>query len=74
MNIVKTVTTTPITAYLIVLIAGLILSSFPPERIRSRPHHSIKRIESRPAAKTKREIARRTNSQKSICASKTDPV
>jgi hypothetical protein len=57
-----------------VLIAGLILSSFHPERIKSKPHHNIKRIDSRPADKTNKEIARRINSQKSICVPKTAPA
>jgi len=57
-----------------VLIAGLLLSSFPPERISKSPHHRMKSIERRPAAKTKSEIARSTNSPKSIFASKIDPA
>ena len=69
-NIVSTVTITPIMAYLIVLIAGLILSSFPPERIRRRPHQRINSIESTQAARTKSDIARSINSPKSIFHSK----
>jgi hypothetical protein len=57
-----------------VLIAGLILSSFPPERIRRSPHQSINTIDRIHAARTKREIARRINSQKSILASSIEPV
>jgi len=49
--------------------AGFILSSFPPDKIRSSPHHRINMIERRPAAKTNKDIAKRINSQKSICAS-----
>jgi len=65
-NIETTVMIIPIIAYLIVLIAGLILSSFQPERIRSNPHHNIKRIESIPATKTKIEIIVRIKSPGSI--------
>ena len=64
-NMVNTVTTIPITAYLIVLIAGFILSSFPQESISKRPHHKMKTIENIPAAKTNIDIAIKTNSQKS---------
>jgi len=64
-NIVRTVTITPIMAYLMVFIAGFILSSFPPERIKRSPHQSIKSIESTHAASTKRDIARSMNSPKS---------
>jgi hypothetical protein len=53
-------------AYLIVLIAGLILSSFPPERIRSKPHHRINTIDKIPANKTNREIDNNTKSQNVI--------
>jgi hypothetical protein len=56
-----------------VLIAGFILSSFPPDRMRSKPHHRIKTIDSIHAARTKIDIARRMNSQKSILASNIDP-
>jgi len=73
-NIVSTVTTTQITAKRIVLIAGLILSSFPPERISNNPPQRINKMESIPAARTKREIIKRMNSPKSIFASKIDPV
>jgi len=73
-KIVRTVTTTQMIAYLIVLIAGLILSSFPPESIRSKPHQSMKRIERSPAVRTKRDIARSINSPKSIFPSKIEPA
>jgi len=42
--------------------------------MRSKPPQSIKRIDKRPAARTKREIVRSINSQKSILASNIDPV
>ncbi len=61
-NIVRTVTTIPITAYLIVLIAGLILSSFLPAKINNNPHHKIKTIENIQEAKTNNEIANNINS------------
>lgn len=48
-----------------VLIAGLILSSFPPERIKSNPPHKMNTIEKTPANNTKSEIASNTNSQNS---------
>jgi hypothetical protein len=64
-NIVKTVTTIHIIAYLIVLIAGFILSSFPQESIRSNPHRRINIIEKTHDTKTKREIAVRIKSQSS---------
>ena len=51
---------------LIVLIAGLILSSFPPERINSKPHHNINTIESIHANKTKRDIDNSIKSQNVI--------
>jgi len=73
-KIVRTVTTTHITANRIVLIAGLILSSFPPESIKSKPHHKMKIIERSQAANTNNEIAKRTNSQKSIWASNIEAV
>jgi hypothetical protein len=60
------VTTTPITAYLIVLMAGLILSSFPPERIRSNHPQRINKIDRTPAARTKNDIVRSTKFPKSI--------
>jgi hypothetical protein len=65
-NIVNTVIITPIIAYLIVLIAGLILSSLPPERINNKPHHSINTIESIHANKTKRDIDSNIKSQNVI--------
>jgi hypothetical protein len=51
-NIVHTVTTIHIIAYLIVFTAGFILSSFPPERIKSNHHRSIKTIENIHATST----------------------
>jgi len=65
-KIVNTVTTIPITANLIVFIAGLILSSFHPERIKSKPHHKINTIDNIPEASTNKEIHNKTKSQKSI--------
>lgn len=65
-KIVNTVTIIPITAYLIVLIAGLIFSSFPPDNIKSRPHHKINKIENIQANKTKIDIVNNTKSQNSI--------
>jgi len=65
-KIVNTVITIPITAYLIVLIAGLILSSLPPDKIKSKPHHNIKTIEKIHEANTNNEIANKTKSQNSI--------
>jgi len=62
-NIESTVTMIPITAYLIVLIAGLIFSSFPPESIKSNPHHKIKTMDKTPAANTKIDISKRKKSQ-----------
>jgi len=73
-KIVRTVTTTHMTAKRIVFIAGLILSSFPPERIKSSPHHKINIIERSQAANTNNDIARSTNSQKSIWASNIELV
>jgi hypothetical protein len=65
---VSTVTIIPITAYLIVLIAGLIFSSFHPERIKRSHHHKIKTIDRTQDAKTNKEIASNTNSPNSICS------
>jgi hypothetical protein len=48
------------------LIAGLILSSLPPERIKSNPHHNINTIEKTQEASTNKEIASNINSQISI--------
>jgi len=48
------------------LIAGFILSSFPPESMRRSPPQRIKSIERSPAERTKREMVRRINSPKSI--------
>jgi hypothetical protein len=47
--------------------AGLIFSSFPPERIRRSPHRRINIIERTPDIRTNNDIAKRINSQKSIC-------
>lgn len=55
-----------------VLMAGFILSSFPPERISRSPHQRTKRIDKIPAAKTKSEIASKINSPKSIRDSNKD--
>jgi len=60
------VTIIPITAYLIVFIAGLIFSSLPPDNIKRRPHHNINNIEKIQANKTKIEIVNNTKSQNSI--------
>lgn len=65
-NIDKTITQSPINAYLIELIAGLILSSFPQDKIRSTPPHKIYIIENIPANKTISDIARSIKSPKSI--------
>jgi len=63
-KIVNTVTTIPITAYLIVFIAGLILSSLPPDKINNNPPHSINTIENTPDANTNIDIASKIKSQK----------
>lgn len=73
-NIVNTVMIIPITAYLIVFIAGFILSSFHQERINNKPHHKIKIIEKIQAAKTNIEIARRIKSQNVNFSHKIDHV
>jgi hypothetical protein len=65
-NIVKTVTTIPITANLIVLIAGLILSSFHHDNIRSSHHQRIKTIEKIQETNTNHDIANNIKSQNSI--------
>jgi hypothetical protein len=65
-NIVRTVTTIPITAYLIVLIAGLILSSFHQDNISNNPPHKINTIENIQEAKTNNEIANKIKSPKVI--------
>lgn len=54
------------------MIAGLILSSFPPERINKSPHHNINTIENIPAARTKRDIASNIKSQKAIDSHRID--
>jgi len=63
----------PTIAYLIVFIAGFILSSFPPDKISNKPHHKINIIEKIQAAKTKREIQRSIKSPNSICSQSIDP-
>jgi len=68
---VNTVITIPITANLIVFIAGLILSSFHHDNINNKPHRKIKTIDSIPEAKTKSEIASNIKSQNSIAGQKT---
>lgn len=65
-NIDKTITHNPITAYLIELIAGLILSSFPPERMSNTPPQRIYIIEKIPANNTIIAIANNMKSPKSI--------
>jgi len=65
-NIETTVIIKPITAYLIVFIAGFILSSFHPDRINNNPHHNIKTIDSIPDVKINKDIIVRTKSQKLI--------
>lgn len=65
-KIVSTVTTIPITAYLMVLIAGLILSSFHHDKIKSKPHHRINIIEKIQEAKTNNEIPSKMKSPNSI--------
>ena len=51
----------------------MILSSFPPESISNKPHHSIKTIENTHAASTKIEMANKTKSQKAIVSQKILP-
>jgi hypothetical protein len=72
-KIVRTVTTIPITAYLIVFIAGLILSSFPHDKIKSNPHHKINIIEKIHEAKTNNEIHNKMKSPKAIVGQNTEP-
>ncbi len=71
-NIVATVTTKPINAYLIVFIAGLIFSSFHHERTRSTHPRNIKSTEKTEAKSTNIEIAKRRNSPKSKTLQNTD--
>ncbi|MDR2411050.1 MAG: hypothetical protein LBD88_00060 [Candidatus Peribacteria bacterium] len=71
-NIVNTVITIQITAYLIVFIAGFILSSFHQDNIKSKPPHNINIMENIEAAKTKIEIASKIKSQNSIALQKTE--
>jgi hypothetical protein len=68
-KIVNTVITIPITAYLIVFIAGLIFSSFPHDKINSKPHQRINTIDNIHETKTNHEIANKIKSQKLIFAS-----
>ena len=63
-KIVKTVIIIQITAYLIVLIAGFILSSFHQDKTSNNHPRKIKIIEKIQAAKTKIEIANKIKSQK----------
>lgn len=65
-NIDNTVIITQMIAYLIVLIAGLILSSFPPDNINSNPHHKMNTIDNTHANKTNNEIASKIKSQNAI--------
>jgi hypothetical protein len=65
-NIEATVIINQKIAYLIVLIAGLILSSFHPDNIRSNPQYNTKTIDNIPAVSTKIEITSKTKSQNSI--------
>ena len=53
-------------AYLIVLIAGFILSSFHHERIKSNPQYNTNTIDNIQAVRTKTEITNNTKSQNSI--------
>ncbi|MDR3150970.1 MAG: hypothetical protein LBU14_05310 [Candidatus Peribacteria bacterium] len=73
-NIAKTVTTIQITAYLIVFIAGFILSSFHQDNIKSNPHHNINIIENTDATKTNIEITSKIKSHASILLQKTEVV
>jgi hypothetical protein len=61
-------------AYLIVFIAGFILSSFHQDKISNNPHQSTNIIEKTQAAKTKIEIASKTKSQNSTAPQKTEVV
>lgn len=65
-NIDKTITQSQIRAYLIELIAGLILSSFQPDNISKTHPHKIYNIENIQANKTIIEIANNKKSQISI--------
>jgi hypothetical protein len=67
-NIDTTVIITPIIAYLIVLIAGFILSSLPPDNISNSPHHRIKTIDNIHAKRTNSEIDNSIKSQNSIAS------
>lgn len=73
-NIDKTITQRPIKAYLIELIAGLILSSFHPDKISKTPPHKIYIIENIPANKTISDIASNIKSPKSILEVNNVPV
>lgn len=73
-KIVRTVTTIPITAYLIVFIAGLILSSFQPDRINNNHPHSIKTTENTQEANTNNEIANNIKSQNEIVSENKDQL
>lgn len=65
-NIDKTISHSQIRAYLIELIAGLILSSFQPDNISKTHPHKIYNIENTQASKTIIEIANNKKSQISI--------
>jgi hypothetical protein len=65
-NIDKTITASQIRAYLIELIAGLILSSFPHDRISKTHPHKMYNIEKTQANSTIIEIANKIKSQNSI--------
>lgn len=49
-----------------VLMAGFILSSFPPDKISNNPHHNINTIENTHANNTNNDIASRIKSPKAI--------
>lgn len=63
-----TIKTRPNNAYLIELIAGLIFSSLPQDKINKSPPRKIKAIEKILANKTIKEIANRIKSQNSIAS------
>jgi hypothetical protein len=65
-NIDKTITKSQMRAYLMELIAGLILSSFQPDNISKTHHHKMYNIENIQASKTIIEIAKSKKSHISI--------
>jgi len=73
-NIAKTIDQSQIKAYLIEFIAGLILSSFHQDNIKSTPHHNIYIIEKIQAKKTIKDIASNIKSPKSIVLDKIQVV